>query len=53
MEGVLVFRTLPAALAAGFTVHDRLWDRDGRAIGYIVRQRIGDRWQLAHVVFGA
>jgi hypothetical protein len=45
MPGLLVFRSLRDAVRAGFAVYDKFAD------GYLVRQRIGDRWQLAIVSF--
>jgi hypothetical protein len=43
MRGLLVFRSLPEALQAGFQVHDRTAD------GYVVRTRTANGWALALV----
>lgn len=46
MAAPMVFRSLTAALEAGFTVYDKLRD------GYLVRKRSSAGWVLAIVSFG-
>lgn len=41
MSGILVFRSLPEALRAGYQIFDRIDD------GYLMRTRTGRGWAMA------
>ena len=48
LQGMQVFKSVRAALNAGYSVYDRYVDR-GVHIGYIVRTNTGGRWAQALV----